>query len=169
MPTIRPYEPSDVDACRRLWVELTEHHRRIYDDPTIGGDDPAAHFTDNYLATPERVATWVATGNDNRVVGLAGLFDHGESGEVEPVVVSEAARGKGIGRLLLETVIDESRRRGHDWIAIRPVARNIESITAFHSVGFQTLGGFVDLTLDLRPRRHEWHEGGSLHGLPFRW
>jgi GNAT superfamily N-acetyltransferase len=168
MLTIRLYEPRDERTCRDLWVELTEHHRRLYDDPTIGGDDPGAYFGDVYLPTPERLATWVAVeGGD--VVGLTGLFDHGSSGEVEPVVVSERARGRGIGRRLLETAIEESRRRGHEWIAVRPVARNIPSIAAFHAVGVRTLGGLVDLTLDLRPRRHEWHENGSLHGLPFRW
>lgn len=168
MPTIRPYELRDERACRALWVQLTDHHRRLYDDPTIGGDDPGAHFTDVYLPTPERVATWVAV-EDGDVVGLAGLLDHGPSGEVEPVVVAEHAQGRGIGKRLLDTAVEESRRRGHEWIAIRPVARNVPSITAFHAAGFRTLGGFVDLTLDLRPRRHQWHDDAALHGLPFRW
>jgi hypothetical protein len=92
---IREYQPADHAAGRALWAELTAHHRRIYGDPTIGGDDPGAYF-DTYLATPERVATWVAE-VDGGVVGLTGLFDHGESGEIEPVVVSEAQRGRGSG------------------------------------------------------------------------
>ena len=166
--SIRPYEPADEAACRALWVELTEHHRRLYDDPTVGGDDPGSYFVDTYLALPERVASWVAV-VDGEVVGLTGLLDHGTSGEVEPVVVAERARGGGIGRRLLETVIEASRERGHESIAIRPVARNVPSITAFHAVGFRTLGGFVDLTIDLRPRRHAWKEGASLHGLDLRF
>ncbi|MGH2684490.1 MAG: GNAT family N-acetyltransferase, partial [Actinomycetota bacterium] len=90
---VREYEPADLTACRRLWVELTEHHRRLFDDPTIGGDEPGAYF-DTYLADPTRVASWVAV-VDGHVVGLTGLLDHGGHGEVEPIVVSEARRARG--------------------------------------------------------------------------
>lgn len=166
---VRLYDDStDRDACRSLWVELTEHHRRLYDDPTIGGDDPGSYFTDTYLGLPNRAASWVAV-VDGEVVGLTGLLDHGSEGEVEPMVVAARARGRGIGNRLAEAAVAESRRRGHDHVSIRPVYRNVESIRAFHAMGFETLGGFVDLTMDLRPRRHTWHEGAALHGLTFRW
>jgi hypothetical protein len=91
--SIRDYEPHHHTACHALWVELTEHHRRIYGDPTIGGDDPGGDF-DTYLATAERVATWAAI-VDGRVVGLTGLLDRGVSGEIEPVVVTAEWRGQG--------------------------------------------------------------------------
>lgn len=61
---VRDYVSADYSACRMLWVdrmlwvELTEHHRRIYEDPSVGGDDPGSAF--DYLAEPERVASWVA-------------------------------------------------------------------------------------------------------------
>ena len=37
---IRTYESEDRDACRLLWAELTQHHRELYADPTIGGEQP---------------------------------------------------------------------------------------------------------------------------------
>jgi GNAT superfamily N-acetyltransferase len=165
LPSIRSYRPDDRDACRVLWAELTEHHRRIYGDPTIGGEDPGAYF-DTYLATPERAATWVAV-VDGAVVGLTGLFDHGDSGEIEPVVVTEARRGQGIGRALIDHVIGEARARGYTYLAIRPVARNRSAIATFYAAGFQTLGGHVDLTIDLAPRSHGWLRDGRLHDLEF--
>ena len=42
---VRGYAPADYAACRMLWAELTEHHRRIYEDPAIGGDDPGVRST----------------------------------------------------------------------------------------------------------------------------
>jgi hypothetical protein len=33
--------------------------------------------------------------------------------------------------------------------------------------GFTTLGGHVDLTMDLARRRHQWRDGAQLHGLDF--
>jgi GNAT superfamily N-acetyltransferase len=163
--TVREYAEGDYGAGRSLWAELTEYHRSIYGDPTIGGEDPGAGF-DDYLATPQRVGSWVAESH-GQVVGLTGLFDRGASGEVEPVVVAEAARGGGIGRLLISRVVDEARARGYEYLAIRPVARNVAAVRRFHAAGFRTLGGHIDLTMDLAARRHDWLSGASLHGLDF--
>ena len=163
--TVREYGPDDYGACRGLWAELTEHHRRIYDDPTIGGGDPGAAF-DDYLADPARVASWVAAMPD-RVVGLTGLLDRGPAGEVEPVVVTEALRGSGVGQQLIQRVVDEAAKRGYEYLAIRPVARNTGAVRMFHDAGFRALGGHVDLTMDLAPRRHEWLHGARLHGRDF--
>ncbi len=162
---VRDYAEGDYAACRSLWAELTVYHRSIYGDPSIGGDDPGAGF-DDYLATSNRIRSWVAE-SQGGVVGLTGLFDWGRNGEVEPVVVAEAARDHGIGRMLINRVVEEARARGYEYLAIRPVARNVAAVQRFHAAGFRTLGGHVDLTMDLAERRHEWLHGASLHGLDF--
>jgi GNAT superfamily N-acetyltransferase len=162
---VRDYAEGDYGTCRSLWAELTEYHRSIYGDPSIGGDDPGAGF-DGYLAEPQRLGSWVAESR-GRVVGLTGLFDRGTSGEVEPVVVAQATRNRGIGRMLISRVADEARARGYEYLAIRPVARNIAAVRRFHAAGFRTLGGHIDLTMDLADRRHGWLHGASLHGLDF--
>jgi GNAT superfamily N-acetyltransferase len=162
---VRDYAEGDYGDCRSLWAELTLYHRGIYGDPSVGGDDPGAGF-DDYLSSPERLGSWVAESH-GRVIGLTGLLDRGAHGEVEPVVVAEAARGQGIGRRLISRVVEEASGRGYEYLAIRPVARNVAAIRRFHAAGFQTLGGHVDLTMDLVARRHEWLSGPSLHGLDF--
>jgi GNAT superfamily N-acetyltransferase len=162
---VRDYAEGDYVACRALWAELTGYHRRIYGDSSIGGDDPGAGF-DDYLAEPRRLGSWVAE-SDGLVVGLTGLFDRGASGEVEPVVVAEAARDRGVGRLLIGRVVEEARVRGYEYLAIRPVARNVAAVRRFHAAGFRTLGGHIDMTMDLAARRHQWLTGASLHGLDF--
>jgi GNAT superfamily N-acetyltransferase len=162
---VRDYADGDYRACRALWAELTEYHRRIYGDPSIGGDDPGAGF-DGYLAMSQRIGSWVAESHAG-VVGLTGLLDRGTSGEVEPVVVAEAARDRGIGRRLISRVVQEALARGYEYLAIRPVARNVAAVRRFHAAGFRTLGGHIDLTMDLAARRHEWLPGASLHDLDF--
>jgi GNAT superfamily N-acetyltransferase len=157
---VRDYAEGDYRACRALWAELTEYHRTIYGDPSIGGDDPGAGF-DGYLATSQRIGSWVAESH-GRVVGLTGLLDQGPSAEVEPVVVTEAARDQGIGRRLISRVVEEARARGYEYLAIRPVARNVAAVQRFHAAGFRALGGHIDLTMDLAARRHEWLPGASL-------
>jgi GNAT superfamily N-acetyltransferase len=106
---------------------------------------------------------------DGAVVGLTGLLDRGSSGEVEPVVVAEAFRSRGVGRLLLDRAAGEAVARGYEYLAIRPVARNVSAIRRFYQAGFRTLGGHVDLTMDLGPRRHQWLDGADVHGLDFQY
>jgi GNAT superfamily N-acetyltransferase len=162
---VRDYAEGDYRACRVLWTELTEYHRSIYGDLSIGGDDPGAGF-DGYLAMPQRIGSWVAEFH-GRVVGLTGLLDRGTSAEVEPVVVTESARDQGIGRRLISRVVEEALARGYEYLAVRPVARNVAAVRRFHAAGFRTLGGHIDLTMDLAERRLEWLTGASLHGLDF--
>ena len=162
---IRPYEHDDFAAGRRLYAELVEHHRRIYDAPGIGGDDPGAGFED-YLVRPDLVATWVAVDGDD-VVGITGLLRQDGDSEIEPVVVTSGRRGQGIGRRLVETAVDESRRRGAKDVNIRPVARNRSAIRAFHDLGFRNLG-HVQLFMQLVDDDVEWDDGLHLHDSPFR-
>jgi GNAT superfamily N-acetyltransferase len=83
-------------------------------------------------------ASWVAD-LDGRVAGLTGLLDRGTSGEVEPVVVTAGLRGRGAGRLLIERVAAEAAARGHEYLAIGPVARNVAAIRRFYDAAFQAL------------------------------
>ena len=46
--TIRKYRDRDLEGCKMLWRQLTQHHRDIYSDQSIGGDDPGIYF-ERYL------------------------------------------------------------------------------------------------------------------------
>lgn len=161
---IREYEPGDLEACRRLWVDLTEHHRDIYDVDTIGGDDPGSQF-DDHLAAVGVGSLWVAE-EEGRVVGLVGLIMDRTSAEVEPVVVSPGSRGLGVGSSLVRHVVDEARGRGVRMLSVRPVARNRGAIRFFADAGFDVLG-HIEAFMDLAGDR-EWVEGETVAGREFR-
>jgi GNAT superfamily N-acetyltransferase len=163
--TIRAYGPEDLEACRELWRELTQHHRDLYGNQTIGGADPGVHF-DAYLKHPKRVASWVAV-KDGGVVGLTGLLRDGDEAEIEPVVVAARYRGRGIGRRLLDFAIERAREDGAKSVKIRPVARNAQAMRHFHAAGFTVLG-HVEMLQTLAPSRQEWKPGIDIHGLAFR-
>ena len=161
---VREYRSGDLDACRRLYAQLVEHHREIYGDCAIGGDDPGAGF-DDYLAIPERVMTWVAT-NGGTIVGVTGLLWDREESTIEPLVVDRDCRREGVGRRLIETAVEESRRRGATDVNIKPVARNASAIQTFHELGFRTLG-HLQLFMSLDRDESYWRSGLDLHGRPF--
>jgi len=162
--TIRPYDSSDLQACRDLWVELTAHHRHIYGVDTIGGDDPGAQFDEHLLAVgPEMI--WVAE-RESRVVGLTGLIVDGTSAEVEPVVVTEGERGRGIGRALVQQVIQEAAAIGVSLLSVRPVGRNTAALRFFREAGFDVLG-HIEAFMDLEGDR-EWVDGETIADREFR-
>jgi len=155
---IRNYQRSDREVCRSLWRELTEWHREIYRDPTIGGDKPEEQF-DKHLAKlgPSRI--WVATIN-SEVVGLIGLDASSYESEIEPLIVTKAHRNKGVGTKLLKRVIAEAHKIGTT-LNVSPVARNIEAIRFFHKAGFNKLGR-VEMFIDFSNRT--WKPYLELHG-----
>jgi GNAT superfamily N-acetyltransferase len=163
---IRPYRPTDHGAGRRLWVELAEQHRELYEDPGFGGADPGAAFED-YLTRLDLSGVWVADHQRDGVVGLVGLIMTGRHGEVEPVVVAASHRGQGIGRALLGQVAEEARKRSLARLTVTPESRNLEALHCLHAAGYDVVSA-VELTLDLRPREHAWRAGIDLDNLRFR-
>jgi GNAT superfamily N-acetyltransferase len=165
--SIREYAPGDLEACRGLWRDLTQRHREIYDDPSIGGADPGTQF-DEHLAHPALVKLWLATAGSD-VIGLCGLLiQHGES-EIEPIVVRPSHRNGGVGAGLARHAIEESRRLGLKFVNVRPVARNAEAIRFFHREGFRFLG-HIQLCLRLDEGAFSRPEHAvPLHGVDFRF
>ena len=166
--TIRSYRPTDHRDCRQLWAELAKDHRTLYaDDPLPEGVDPGAAF-EEYLTRLDLSGMWVAEDAGVGVVGLVGLILHGRGGEVEPVVVSAARRGEGIGRALLAHVAQEAARRGLRQLTISPASRNVDAIRCLHAAGYDALAS-VTLAIDLSRRGQGWQDGIDLHDLRFKY
>ena len=165
---IRTYVDSDLDACRDLWAHLTETHRQIYDAPEIGGDNPGMQF-DEHLAKVGRERIWVAEEAET-IVGMIGLQPGYEEGgvEIEPIVVAPEARGTGVGRALVQHVIEVVKGMELRDLSVHVVGRNAEAIRFYHDVGFDVIG-HVELLHDTSPRSDQpWRDGETVAGKRFR-
>jgi GNAT superfamily N-acetyltransferase len=154
--TIRNYEARDLEECRGLWRQLTDWHREIYQNETIGGEHPESHF-DRHIAAVGPSQVWVAV-HDSRAIGFVGLILKEGEAEVEPLIVSRTYRGRGVGKRLMEKVVAEARGRGVRYLNIRPVARNVKTIQFLRKQGFANVG-FIELFMDFskgswRPELH---------------
>ncbi|MFA5308632.1 MAG: GNAT family N-acetyltransferase [Dehalococcoidales bacterium] len=162
---IREYRASDYSACRSLNGELARRHAEVYEDPSIAGEDPGRGL-DKYLALSSRRGAWVVE-VDGRVVGFTGLLENQEEEgvvEIEPLVVSAAYRGKGIGSKLVEYVKDEAKALGFRFITVKPELRNEEAFKLYVSLGFNLVGG-VELFQDLSPEHgRTWKSGVEILG-----
>ena len=165
--SVRPYAPPDLDACRDLWRELTQRHRDIYDDQTIGGDDPGLAF-DEHLEKPNVAGIWIAD-KDGEIVAFVSLLVDGAEGEIDPIVVRSDLRSQGIGTHLLHLMIGEAKQRGVRSLSIRPVARNVEATALYYELGFQTLG-HIDMFMELHADSGRvWKPGIRLHGRDYKY
>ena len=144
---VRRFRPADSRECVELFRQLTEAHRVIYHDRTIGSGSPVRAWRAHIRETGAQ-NTWVAV-QDGHVVGLVGLISHRGYGEAEPIVVAKGFRRRGAARLLLQTVIREARHRKWKVLTIKPVARNSVALRTFHALGFQMMG-HVELDFPLK-------------------
>ena len=164
---IREYQDKDFESCRKLWEELTQRHRDIYFDPSIGDDEPGSAF-ERYLKRTDLAGIWIAE-RDELVIGMAGLLLDGEDAEIEPIVIHSEFRSQGIGAQLLQRLIIETKQRKANFLSIRPVARNIEAINCFHRAGFSLLG-HIDMFMDLSDDDDQsWLDDVTIHGNTFRY
>ncbi|MFX0097705.1 MAG: GNAT family N-acetyltransferase [Candidatus Hodarchaeota archaeon] len=162
---IRKYRRGDRGACRALWRELTEWHREIYQDPTIGGEHPEDHF-DKHLEEVGPDQIWVAVHN-SQIIGLIGLIVEEKEGEIEPIIIKRAFRKKGIGKQLIERIISEVRSRGIRFLKVKPVARNKAAMKFFYERGFKNLG-HIEMFMDLSDsKRRPWKVGPEISGCRF--
>ena len=150
---VRDYRAEDELTCRALFEELVDVHRRLYPDAEIG----SAFELGGRLFVAER---------DGEVVGFAGMLRHPHSVEIEPIVISPGSRGRGVGRALLERIVEEARAaEGVTQVYAQPAGRNRDAFAFFNSVGLDVLA-YVRLQLDLEPR--DRRPGEILGGREFR-
>ncbi|WP_133501118.1 GNAT family N-acetyltransferase [Cognatilysobacter terrigena] len=143
-PEIRPARETDLDAIHRIYAREVEHGTATYEY-----DVPAVDvLRDRWRAIvdagyPHRVATV-----GGRVLGYAYASAYrareGYRWTVEnSVYVDEAARGLGIGRALLTSLIDDCTALGYrQMIAVVGDAANTASIALHERLGFRVVARF---------------------------
>lgn len=150
-----------------MWKELTNQHREIYHDPSIGGSHPEDFF-DKHLAQVGPEQLWVAV-SGSAVIGLVGLIlkeTSPQEAEIEPLIVSSNSRGKGVGKQLIEKAISEAKGKGMSLLTVSPVARNVEAVRLFYKMGFRNLG-FLEMFIDFSGR--SWKPGPKVLGCKFNY
>lgn len=126
MTTIRPVEAADIEQIVLL-------------EPQIFESDAWSESMIRYELSADHRSYFVAV-DGNSVVGYAGLLAVGAEGDVQTIALSEQYRGKGIGRELLNTLIDAARQRQVRQLFLEVRADNANAIALYQSSGFEILG-----------------------------
>ena len=136
---IVPFEPRHADAWRTLNEAWISRHFAIEPKDRLVLDDPAGQI----LAKGGRI--FMAEQGGGTVGCVAMIAMKGGGFEVAKMTVAEAARGTGLGRLLMQACLDEAARAG----APRLYLESNSSLAP--ALGLYRAMGFVDLAPEMRP------------------
>jgi GNAT superfamily N-acetyltransferase len=130
---IRRASPDDVGDCARIlfdaFAEIADRHRFPRDFPST---EMALQVTASLVSDLGTFGVVAVSGG--RVVGSNFLAEHDAIRAVGPITVAPSVQAKGVGRLLMEAVVE----RGRDAVGIRLLqdAFNAASLSLYTSLGF---------------------------------
>lgn len=131
---------DDADALRTIYNHEVEHTTVTLDiEPRSLGEQEA------WIEERQGALGVVVAELDGKVVGFASLSAYrpraGYRSSVEnSIYVGEQARGAGVGRALMDELIDVATRRGFHTIFARIVGGHEASIALHRSCGFRVVG-----------------------------
>ena len=134
---IRDYRKEDLPAVK--WLML-QYLPRFYDDIDESfseslteahekGYDPFGYFT-----TAKHV--WIAEIEDEIVGMMSVSIKRGGSVKISPILIDEAYRGKGIGRKLIETLVQFVEKNRLRKIYCSVAIQNVGTLAFFDRLGF---------------------------------
>ncbi|MES2124896.1 MAG: GNAT family N-acetyltransferase [Gemmatimonadota bacterium] len=154
---VRAAVPADIDAIGRLGALLVaEHHdfdRLRFIPATAETARGYGAYLGTQLAEPQVVV--LVAEDSGQVVGYAyaGLEGHdymqlrGPAGALYDIVVEPRSRGRGIGRALLDRVLEELAARGAPRIVLSTAAPNEAAQRIFTRAGFRRT--MIEMTREL--------------------
>ena len=131
---IRPATDNDASACGRICYEgfrtVAERHGF---PPTFPSVEVATQRVRSFIRHPA-VFGVVAEASDGRIVGFNFLSERDPIRAVGPIVIDPDAQGHGIGRRLMEAVLE--RARGARGIRLLQDTFNVQSFSLYAALGF---------------------------------
>jgi ribosomal protein S18 acetylase RimI-like enzyme len=91
--------------------------------------------------------------NEGSVVGHACLVPGGPGGHELAIFVASSHQGAGIGKRLLETLLEHGRSTGVDAVWLTVHRSNVVARNLYESTGFEPVEGAEPLTPDVEMRR----------------
>lgn len=126
MPTLRPATLADATSVAQLETTI------------FGSTAWNASLVREELTGPHRF--YAVLEDDGVIVGYAGILCVGIEADVQTMAVTEQARGRGYGKLLLTALIREAQTRGAEHMFLEVREDNPVAVRLYEAHGFQTIG-----------------------------
>lgn len=136
MPEIRPDDLSSAEMA-----DLIDIHARTM----LAASPPeSCHFLPIEGLRQPSVSVW-SMWEEGGLIGCGALKDLGDgTGEIKSMHTREALRGRGLGRVMLEFILGEARRRGYTtlWLETGSMDAFIPARRLYEAYGFTYCGPF---------------------------
>lgn len=135
------YEGELRELLGEYFVEANEAGREWFDDEEFGADPEGLVAADlERLASPEIPDPLFLALRDGRIVGSVQLKRlTGEAAEVKRLYVRPGARGEGIGRELVETLVEEATADGFEVLRLGVAPYHERAQELYRSLGFEPI------------------------------
>jgi len=133
-------DPADVDAVRALVLAHVGERASTPGIEHMKAD--AVRLPGLYIAP--RGAIWLAQAGQEAVGCVALRPLPGSVGEVKRMYVAPEWRGRGVGRALLETLIERARAIGYQGLRLGTLADMTQAQALYQSLGFVPIARYRD-------------------------
>jgi GNAT superfamily N-acetyltransferase len=125
--------PHEWDEARRL---VREYAASLHVDLSFQNfDEELQHFTTEYAAPR---GAFILAREEGEYLACIGLREFSEEiGEIKRLYVTPAARGRGLGRVLVERIIAAAREIGYRSLLLDTLPFMKEAQALYSSLGFQ--------------------------------
>ena len=137
---IRPMNPSDFEAEREFITALSPESRRFrFQEQVVASDELVAQLVDIDHSRQEAFVAVAEDAGKERIVGVSRYALANEPGTCEiAVTVLDAWQGFGLGKLLMQRLIDAARERGLRRMVSLDFAENHHMTHLARHFGFTT-------------------------------
>jgi len=136
---------DDADRCAACLVDCINYENclcAVFGEDILGfagldhGKKRFKHFT--YRALRKHYGFWGGMGRALSNALFGAFFENVKKGclHIDAVAVSEQARGKGVGTLLMEASFDEARRLGFQKASLEVINTNPRAQQLYEKLGF---------------------------------
>jgi GNAT superfamily N-acetyltransferase len=130
--TIRPYTPADAAAFKTLNLAWIERHFGVEPQDLVALDNPGAIL--------DAGGAMLIAAAQGEAVGTCALIPHGAGTlELAKMTVSEALRGAGLGRALMDAAVATARALGARRLYLESNASLTAAVTLYERTGFRHL------------------------------
>jgi GNAT superfamily N-acetyltransferase len=133
--TMREATLADAEACGRIFYDAFESIATRHNLPVEPGSPEFTRMKVGEMLADDRIAGLVAE-RDADVLGSAFVDERAVIAGIGPVTVDPAAQDAGVGRALMQAVLERERARGVAGVRLVQTAYHHRSLALYVKLGF---------------------------------
>jgi GNAT superfamily N-acetyltransferase len=149
--TVRRAKPEDAEVCGHICYDAFRTINAEHGFPCdFTGVEMAIGVMAMMFSSPGHYC--VVAESDGRIVGSNALFEGAAIAGVGPISIDPAVQNRGVGRRLMEAVMDRAAERGAAGVRLVQAAFHNRSLSLYASMGFDVREPLTCLQGTLRER-----------------